>query len=58
MPTPTEPGPYVYIDPIGSPPERVDVVLDGEVLAVCFQCAEAGQELVPVADVAGDFEPA
>jgi hypothetical protein len=58
MTTLSAPGFYVYTDPIGSPPERVEVVLEaGELLARFTD--DAGQvEFVPVADMAGEFKPA
>lgn len=57
MPTPTTPGPFIYTDPIGSPPEPIEVVLDGDDLAARFD-GDEGPCLVPVADMSGDFQPA
>lgn len=56
--TPTTPGTFIYTDPIGSPPERIEVVRDGDVLAARFQDAEADPELIPVDCMAGEFRPA
>jgi hypothetical protein len=57
MLTPVTPGSYLYTDPIGAPPERVDVrEVDGELVA-CF----AGQPddcTLLVDDMAGTFTPA
>lgn len=58
MPTPTAPGRFIYIDPIGSPPEPVELVLDGEDLCAQFLEAEAQAELICVRDMAGEFRPA
>jgi hypothetical protein len=52
----TGPGVYLYTDPIGSPPERIEVLpQDGELVAR-FAGHEPGDELVPVAAMAGTFE--
>jgi hypothetical protein len=58
MATPTAPGTYLYTDPIGSPPERLEVVLDGGELVARFDDPDDGAQLVPVADMAGEFTPA
>lgn len=58
--TPTIPGMCEYTDPIGSPPQRVAVavVADGDTLAARFTDAEEGDVLIPVEDMAGEFQPA
>jgi hypothetical protein len=57
MTTPTLPGDYIYTDPIGSPPERIKVIVDGEQLAARFD-GDEGPCLVAVADMSGEFKPA
>jgi hypothetical protein len=55
----TAPGFYVYTDPIGSPPERLEVVLvAGELMARFAGGDNDEAALVPVADMAGEFSPA
>lgn len=58
MTMPTAPGPYWYTDPIGSPRERVDVLRDGNTLVARFIDDDGDPDLVPVADMAGEFTPA
>lgn len=57
----TEPGPYEYLDPIGAPPQRVDVRRDeaGQLIAF-FAAIEGDDEVgeIPVADMAGEFRKA
>jgi hypothetical protein len=54
--TPTEPGTYLYADP-GAAPEPLVLVLDGDVLCARFSDEENGEELVPVQDMAGVWQP-
>jgi hypothetical protein len=55
MPLPTRPDFYVYTDP-NSPPQRIQVVQDGDELCARFVDEFEGPCLVPVKDMAGEFE--
>lgn len=54
---PMTPGTYLYTDP-GTPPQRVEVVLDDGELCARFEDEVEGVALVPVADMAGQWSPA
>lgn len=54
-PLPIVPGAYTYLDPIGSPSEPLQVVLDGGELWARFEGELEGEVLLPVVDMAGEF---
>lgn len=56
MQLPTAPGFFVYTDPL-TPPQRIQVVRDGDELCARFVDEWEGPCLVPVADMAGEFAP-
>jgi hypothetical protein len=55
---PTSPGPYLYSDPIGGEPQRVEVVDDSGVLAVRFpgMGGDDGEDIA-LEDLPGEFQP-
>lgn len=57
MPLPTLPGFYVYTDAL-SPPQRLEVVRDGDELCARFEDEVEGPCLIPVTDMNGEFTPA
>jgi hypothetical protein len=52
------PGLYDYIDPIGGPPQRIQVREDDGQLVARFESIEGDDEAadVPIADMAGEFK--
>lgn len=53
---PTKPGSYTFHDPIGAPPQQLEVQeSDGELVAL-FTGDDGEVVEVPVADMAGKFE--
>ena len=53
-----DPGTYEYHDPIGPLQQLVEVLNQDGQLVVRFPNHEAGDEFVPLADIAGKFFPA
>lgn len=53
---PTKPGFYWFTDFPGAPPQRIEVLHDGGELCARFEDETEGAALLPVADLAGDFE--
>lgn len=54
-PVPIVPGSYTYLDPIGSPPECLQLVVDAGELWARFEDELEGATLLPVVDMAGEF---
>jgi hypothetical protein len=54
--TPTIPGFYWFTDDPKAPAQRIEVLLDDGELCARFEDEVEGTALLPVADLAGDFE--
>lgn len=54
---PTAPGPYLYTDPIGGPPQKILVRDDAGQLVAFFEGLEGDEGAeIPIADMSGTFQ--